>query len=131
MTVQAHIVLTLDTRDYEIEWDNGRLSAAAANVIAESKYDMCDDDGNRVMLFDAIVGHIRCLPANTPADQKFVDKNGKVQYKRSTKGWQMCVQWKDGLTSWEKLSVMKECYPVQTAEYAVSKDCDSEPAFNW
>ena len=26
---------------------------------------------------------------------------------------------------------MKECYSVQTAEYAVSKDCDSKPAFSW
>ena len=37
------------------------------------------------------------------------------------KGWQ----------THEKLSVMKECYPVQTAKYAVSNDCDSEPIFNW
>ena len=43
----------------------------------------------------------------------------------------MCVQWKDGSTSWEKRSVVKECYPVQTAEYAVSNDVDSKPAFNW
>ena len=83
------------------------------------------------MLFDALVGHRRCLTANSHTGQKFVDQNGKVQYKRSTKGWQMCVQWKDGLTSREKLSVMKECYPVKTAEYAVSKDCNSKPVFNW
>ena len=62
-------------------------------------YDMCENDGNGVMLFDAMVGQGRCLTANTHADQKFVDKNGKVQYKRSTKGWQICVQWKDGSTS--------------------------------
>ena len=43
----------------------------------------------------------------------------------------MCVQWKDGSTSWEKLSVMKDCYPVQTTEYAISNDVDSEPVFNW
>ena len=86
MTGRAHIVPTLDTREYEIEWDDGGLSATTANVIAESMYDMCDVDGNRVMLFDAMVGHRRCLTANTHADQKFTDHNGKVQYKRSTKG---------------------------------------------
>ena len=85
MTGQAHIVPTLDTHEYEIEWNDGGLSAATANVIAELMYDMRNDNGNRVMLFNARVGHRRCLTANTHADQTFVDKNGKVQYKRSTK----------------------------------------------
>ena len=26
---------------------------------------------------------------------------------------------------------MKECYPVQAAEYAVNNDVDSKPVFNW
>ena len=67
------------------------MSAVTANVIAESMYDMCDEDGNRVLLFDAMVAHRRCLTANTHADQMFTNKNGKVQYKHSTKGWQVCV----------------------------------------
>ena len=43
----------------------------------------------------------------------------------------MCVQWKNGSTTWEKLADFKECYPVQTAEYAVTNDIDTEPAFNY
>ena len=35
VTGRAHIVPTFDTREYEIEWDNGGLSATTANVIAE------------------------------------------------------------------------------------------------
>ena len=61
----------------------------------------------------------------------FTDQCGKVQCKRSTKGWQIYVQWKESSTPWEKRSVMKECYHVQTAEYAVNNDVDSEPAFTW
>ena len=30
-----------------------------------------------------------------------------------------------------KLCDFKECYPVQTAEYAVAQGIDHEPAFNW
>ena len=37
-----------------------------------------------------------------------------------TAGWQLCIQWKDGLTSWEKLSDMKESHPIETAKYAVA-----------
>ena len=46
-------------------------------------------------------------------------------------GWQICCEWKDGSTSWEKLSDLKESHPVQTAEYAVAQGIDHEPAFNW
>jgi len=41
------------------------------------------------------------------------------------------VQWKDGSTSWEKLSDFKECYPTESAEYAVTAGIAHEPAFNY
>ena len=57
VTGQAHSVPTLDTHEYKIEWDNGGLSAATANMIAELMYAMCDEDSNRVLLFNAMVAH--------------------------------------------------------------------------
>ena len=50
---------------------------------------------------------------------------------RNTIGWQICCQWKDGSTSWENLSDLKESHPLETAEYAVTISIDHEPAFNW
>ena len=38
----------------------------------------------------------------------------------TTAGWQICCQWKDGSTSWEKLSELKESHLVQTAEFAIA-----------
>jgi hypothetical protein len=51
--------------------------------------------------------------------------------KRNTVGWQLCCQWKDGLSSWEKLSDLKESHPLETAKYAVAMGINHEPAFNW
>ena len=51
--------------------------------------------------------------------------------RRSTAGWQLCVTWKDGSTSWEKLSDLKESHPIETAEYAYAQELEFEPAFNW
>jgi hypothetical protein len=51
--------------------------------------------------------------------------------KRNTVGWQLCCQWKDGSSSWEKLSNLKELHPLETAKYAVTMGIDQEPAFNW
>ena len=50
---------------------------------------------------------------------------------RTTAGWHLCVQWKDGSTSWEKLSDLKESHPVECSEYALSQGLMNEPAFNW
>jgi hypothetical protein len=41
------------------------------------------------------------------------------------------VQWKDGSTSYERLSDLKEAYPVMVADYAVRAGIDTEPAFAW
>ena len=43
----------------------------------------------------------------------------------------MCILWKDGSTTWEKLSDFKECYPVETAEYVTIHDLADDPEFNW
>jgi hypothetical protein len=43
----------------------------------------------------------------------------------------VCCQWNDGSTSWESLADLKESHPIETAEYAVTKGLDHEPAFNW
>jgi hypothetical protein len=49
---------------------------------------------------------------------------------RTTKGWELCIQWKDGMTTWECLADLKESNPVEVAEYAVSRNFESKPAIN-
>ena len=101
-----------------MKFEDGDVTKLTTNAIAESMYAMCDKNGNHILLFDAIVYHKKNDKAMTRKEQKFVDSIGKRQYKRSTKGWEVCVRWKNGSTTWENLSDLKECYPVQTAEYA-------------
>jgi hypothetical protein len=48
-----------------------------------------------------------------------------------TKGWKLCVKWKDGTTSWERLADLKESYPMEVAGFAVSHDIHDEAAFTW
>jgi hypothetical protein len=43
----------------------------------------------------------------------------------------LCVQWKDGSTSWQSLKDLKEAYPAAVAEYVAAQGIDNEPAFNW
>ena len=41
------------------------------------------------------------------------------------------LQCKYGITTWEALKDIKECYPVQLAEYAIQNVIISLPVFDW
>ena len=49
----------------------------------------------------------------------------------TTKGWDLCVLWKDGSTSWVPLKDLKESNPIEVAEFAVAHKIHHEPAFVW
>jgi len=121
----------LDTRVYIIDFDDGDQTELTANLIAESLFSQCDPDGNQYVLLDEIVDHRRLPTAIKLADQKVIRANGRTYLKRSTIGWQICCQWKDGSSSWENLSDLKESHPIETSEYAKIIGIDHEPAFNW
>ena len=114
-----------------VKLEDGDVTELTAIAIAESMYAMCDEHSDHILLFDAIVDPKKNDKEMTRAEQKFVDSRGKQQYKGRTKGWEVCVRWKNGSTTWEKLSGFKKCYPVQTAKYAATNDIDTEPAFNY
>jgi hypothetical protein len=121
----------LDTRSCIVDFDDGDQTEHAANMVAESLYLQCDPDGNQYAILEEIVDHQRLPTAIKLSDQKIVRADGKTYLNRSTVGWQLCCQWKDGSTSWENLADLKMSHPIETAEYAKILDIDHEPAFNW
>jgi hypothetical protein len=121
----------LDTREYTVTFDDGDVTELTANLIAESMYSQCDPDGNQYVLLDSLIDHRRLDTALKLSDQIVVRNDNRTYKKRNTIGWQICCQWKDGLSSWEKLSDLKESHPIETAKYAVAMGIDHEPAFNW
>jgi hypothetical protein len=61
------------------------------------------------------VDHIKDDTAVT-ADDGYVVSNGNRQRKLTTKGWKLCVKWKDGSTSWEALKDLKESNATRNVE---------------
>ena len=61
----------------------------------------------------------------------YKSKYGETFEKRTTRGWEICVSWKDGSTDWVSLKDMKNSYPIELAEYAVQANIIDEPAFKW
>eukprot|EP00804_Cyclotella_cryptica_P017681 CCRYP_017149-RB/>CCRYP_017149-RB protein AED:0.55 eAED:0.42 QI:0/0/0/0.5/0.66/0.5/4/0/308 len=113
---------------YEVRFPDGRTEELAANVIAEAVYAQCDADGNQYVLLDAIVDY-RKDPSVAVARNDQVSVADDCQ--TPTRGWELCCEWKDGSTSWQKLSDLKESHPLQVAEFAFAAQIADEPAFNW
>ena len=59
------------------------------------------------------------------------EEDSKKYAKWTTKGWFLCLKWKDGSTSWERLLELKQSHPLETAEYTESSHLLQEPAFSW
>ena len=125
-----HAKPILDTRVYDVSFPDGSEASYAANVIAENMYAQCDSEGNQYVLLDEIVDHKHNDHAVAKADQ-YVIVNGRKCKRKTTKGWKLCIRWKDGTSTWERLSDVKESNPVQVAEYSVAANIHQEPAFDW
>ena len=116
---------------YEVEYLDGEQMPLAANNIAENLFAQIDDDGNRQVLMDEIIAHRSNKHDVKQQDMFIVTKTFTKRRRETTKGWELLIRWKDGGTDWAALKDIKEYYPVQVAEYAVSARISEEPAFAW
>ena len=96
-------------------------------------YSQVDTEGNEFILLQEICNHQKDELA-VAKDNMFVQhtrSGSNAVHRRTTKGWQLLVQWKDGSTSWTPLKDLKESNPIEVAEYAVANKIAKEPAFIW
>src|SRR5210317_481488 len=120
----------LDTSIYEVEFEDKRVEYYRANEIVEALLMNIDDEGNTLLHVREIVDHRRDGSA-VRADDGMITINGRQKPRRTTKGWEICVEVQGGETEWIDLKTAKESYPVLVAEYAVANKLVSEPAFAW
>jgi len=126
----AHPNPIVDTRVYEVVFQDGHVEEYAANIIAENMYALVDTEGNQFTLLQEIIGHKKDDTALKATDM-YVEGTNNPSIKKSTKGWHLQILWKDGSTSWEPLKNLKNSNPIEVAEYAVAKSLVNEPAFVW
>jgi hypothetical protein len=120
----------LDTRTHEIEFPDGRSDEYTNNVITKNTYAQCDTDGRQYNLLEGIIDHKTDGHAIDRA-YMYIKNGSNKQVKKTTKGWHLCVEWKDGTASWERLVDLKEGNPVEVAEYAVPRNLLDAPDFVW
>ena len=81
-----------------------------------------NNEGNEHALFQEIIDHRsdhNALKSGDLMSQTGDPKNPKPR--RTTKGWDLCVQWFDGSTSWILFKEMKKANTVEMAKCTKSK----------
>jgi hypothetical protein len=120
-----------DTCIYEFQFPDGHSEEFTANTIAECLYSQVDNEWNQYLLIDEIINWQITNESLNEENELQISSNNKIYKCRTTKGWELCVLWKDGSTSWEKLKDMKEGFPIQVVEFAVSRGLENWIAFKW
>jgi hypothetical protein len=119
----------LYTRTYKIDFPDGRSDEYTVNIIVDNMlYAQCDEEGNQFNLMECIVDHNNDGHDVECADI-YIKHGSNKQVRKTTKGWHLCIEWKEGTTSWERLAYLKEINPVEVVEYDVSKNLHDSPAF--
>jgi len=131
---QFHPNPMLNSRIYLAEFPDGCIQELSANAIVEAVYNQIDGDGYDENLFQDIIDHRFDSTALTKEElQQLRCVRSENQGKRfcTLKGWEICLSWKDGTTSWHPLSEVKNSSPLLLAKYAVTNGLNDEPAFAW
>jgi hypothetical protein len=81
-------------------------------------------------MMDELIDHQTDDTAVSFAD-RFIVVQGRQQLRKKTAGWWICVLWKNGETSWERLVDLKESNPLEVAKYSLAQGIDHEAAFCW
>ena len=121
----------MDTRVYEVDFGEGTYQDYTTNLIMENLYSQVDEIGQQYSILKGIVDAKSDETAVKKEDGWITMPNNLRRRKITTRGWKLKVQWEDGSESWVPLRILKESNPVETAEFAVAKGIEREPAFAW
>jgi len=121
----------LDTRQYEVEYEDKSTEALAANILAENLLAQVDEHGHRHRMMEEIMDHRKNDKAIPKEDGYVTLPSGTTRQRRTTAGWELYVVWRDGSSNWIPLKDMKESFPIEVADYVKSRGIEEEPAFAW
>ena len=104
----------LNTIMYDVKFSDGQVKEYGANIIAKNMLTQVDLDGYSLSLMDSIVDHCKDPSEAIPVEDKYItSKSRQRRLRKTTKGWELLIKWKDKSKAWIKLADMKEAHPVK------------------
>ena len=90
----------LDSRQYKVEYTDGSTEIMAANIISENLMAQVYEHGNRHLLIYEIEDNRTNKEYISLAQGTYNTKSGFDRKKRTTKGWELYVKWRDISRDW-------------------------------
>jgi hypothetical protein len=118
-----------NTIEYDVAFPDGKTDTFTANIIAQTLYSQVDENGHHKRELDCILNYKKDSTAVRHSDMWLPTTSGQHHMRKSTMGWSPFVKWRNGSSQWIPLKRLKEFYPVEIAEYAISEGIDDQPAF--
>ena len=96
--ITYHRIPMMDTREYELEYDDGNHDWYFANVIAENLYSQIDSEGNQFLVLEDISDHHKYGMAIEVDDGFTIGANGNRHPKKTTRDWELNIKMKEGFS---------------------------------
>ena len=120
-----HADPTLDTREYEVIFSDRAVKEYSSNIISENLFAQINQASEDKRLICEIIDHKTDESAVHTDNNNLTDNDGKITHCHTTKGWWLCVRYRDESTSWVKLKDLKDSNPLEFSDYGVAKKISS------
>ena len=81
---------------YEVEYPYGTTEQLAANIVAENMMSQVDSEGHHYQVLTEMTDHKKDDSAIAKVDGFINSISGNLHRKRTTHGWKILLEWKDG-----------------------------------
>ena len=97
---------------YEVEYEDGHKLSMAAYAIVSNLFAKVDQDEQRFVLFNEIIDW-RTDGSQIKLEDAFIYISNRNKRRReTTKGWKVCIQWKDGISTCNQVKDVKDSCPI-------------------
>ena len=97
---------------YKVEYTDGTTEQLTANIIAENMMSQVVSEGHHYQILTEVTDHKKDDSAISKVDGFIKSSSGNLHQKRTTHGWKLLVEWKDGSVDWVPLNDLKQSNPV-------------------
>ena len=100
-------------------------------MITENILSQVDSEGLYYKVFTKVNDNMRDDRAITKVNDFIKSIIGNLHWRRTTCGWKILLELKDGSVDWVPLNNLKHSNQVELAEYDIGNKMSDEPAFIW
>ena len=90
-----------------------------------------DSEGHHYQVLKDISDHSACVSSLKRSDVFMRSRGENLHGKKTTRGWKLEVEWKDGTLSLMPLKDIKSSNPIELAGYLLADNIEYEHAFKW